>query len=128
MKLPRELRDRVYGFYIDADGMGTGNDVDGGDGDGTPVIYPKPTQDGRRVGGCTCAQHEQLFHWQRPAIRAIAPALVSKQMRDEFLGRFYARCVSWQEPRDEGGRAVGQRSHYQPLRPLKRIINPVFPS
>ena len=95
MKLPRELRDRVYGFYIDADGVGDNDD-------GASIIYPMPADDGRRASRCTCPQHEQLFHWQRPATRAIAPALVSKQMRDEFLSRFYSRCVSWREPRRGG--------------------------
>ena len=94
MKLPRELRDRVYGFYIDADRIGY-NDYD------APVVYPKSAEDGRRASRCTCPQHEQLFHWQRPATRAIAPALVSKQMHDEFLGRFYSRSVSRREPRRE---------------------------
>ena len=99
MKLPREMRERAYEFYIAEDNVN--------DRHPRPVIYRKPPGEqkqgrGRRAaaagGSCPCPKHELLFHWQRPAVRHIDPALVSKAMHDEFLRCFYKSCVSLSLP------------------------------
>ncbi|KAI1501232.1 hypothetical protein F5X99DRAFT_409202 [Biscogniauxia marginata] len=73
-KLPRELRERIYDFYL-------------GNFRQAPDIIPYP-----KHGDCVCAAHEPPAYLSFPK-KNISLAFTCKQMRDEVLACFFGKRV-----------------------------------
>ncbi len=82
MKLPREIRERVYEFHMRNE-----------DHENTCLVNKMHPR--YKKSDCACPFHQREFNGQKFHVRPITLACVSKAMSQEFLRFFYHRTVSF---------------------------------
>ncbi|KAK7751631.1 hypothetical protein SLS62_006457 [Diatrype stigma] len=80
MRLPREIRERIYKFAMVEPDFGSDYKGDSLSG----VFYPA-----RKGSDCNCPPHDKDFRWQRSYTMPMPLALVSKAVSQEFLRAFF---------------------------------------
>lgn len=90
-KLPPEVRNRIYGYYIKT-------------GEKAQTLVPHP----KKPGGCFCAPHEAPS-WRAFERKPVAALRANRQLRDEIFAALYKRYVRHIDSRRQS--ACANRNH-----------------